>query len=472
MKKRMFITTIVMMLVLAVALTTSSLAWFSSANSSVTATAATFTAKTKSDSVALKISNTQNNFGNSIALYKTEANNNVVTSISQKLQPLIPVNPLVSANGVIENGWKGAGVTHKIEGGEDVTVQPSYNGYVWPNKIDFNSAELDGNGNFKIDKSTDVNTFNITGYTDNNVEKYPFFYKSFYIKNADQVTSIDNLVFDVKVDMTADAGEYTANGIAAFILFDEMEFKVGDTIPSNASQYANLVVSEEGGDGKVAPQQGQTTVKAWVPFAAFTFNTTKREIRYNGSEVIQTADTNPTDSAWQFANLRYGTKGALVEKENLTVGSYFNDANEEINITADNLAAYRDGDYSSVNLYYINYAYSGIAPDKITATEEAPTRLYIQRADAATNKSAWGDKDEAVTTNNFKLDSESLQGLNNKIQNGDVAGRTSDIDTTSKFEMIAQEIYRVDMYYWLEGDTLNEYTDTTSSTISLGISVQ
>lgn len=46
MKKRMLITTIVMMLVLAVALTTSSLAWFSASQATVTANNGTFTAKT------------------------------------------------------------------------------------------------------------------------------------------------------------------------------------------------------------------------------------------------------------------------------------------------------------------------------------------------------------------------------------------------------------------------------------------
>jgi flagellar basal body-associated protein FliL len=56
MKKRMFITTIVMMLVLAIALTTSSLAWFSSSQGSVTANAAEFTAGTADGtSVNLKI---------------------------------------------------------------------------------------------------------------------------------------------------------------------------------------------------------------------------------------------------------------------------------------------------------------------------------------------------------------------------------------------------------------------------------
>ena len=75
MKKRMLITTIVMMLVLAVALTTSSLAWFSASQATVTASGGSFTASTSNNVVALGISMTNGDFGDSISfadLAKTE----------------------------------------------------------------------------------------------------------------------------------------------------------------------------------------------------------------------------------------------------------------------------------------------------------------------------------------------------------------------------------------------------------------
>ena len=75
MKKRMLITTIVMMLVLAVALTTSSLAWFSASQATVTASGGSFTASTSNKVVALGISKSNGDFGDSITfadLAKTE----------------------------------------------------------------------------------------------------------------------------------------------------------------------------------------------------------------------------------------------------------------------------------------------------------------------------------------------------------------------------------------------------------------
>lgn len=66
MKKRMLITTIVMLLVLAVALTTSSLAWFTASQATVTATGGQFTATTSNSVVALGISDTNYDFGPSM----------------------------------------------------------------------------------------------------------------------------------------------------------------------------------------------------------------------------------------------------------------------------------------------------------------------------------------------------------------------------------------------------------------------
>lgn len=71
MKKRMLITSIVMVVVLAVALTTSSLAWFSAAQPTVSANDGTFTAETAGDSnVNIAIGTDLNSFKSSVSLAK------------------------------------------------------------------------------------------------------------------------------------------------------------------------------------------------------------------------------------------------------------------------------------------------------------------------------------------------------------------------------------------------------------------
>lgn len=74
MKKRMLITTIVMLLVLAVALTTSSLAWFSAGQATVTATGGQFVASTATaGNVNLAISNDMSSWGVSAAMQTATA---------------------------------------------------------------------------------------------------------------------------------------------------------------------------------------------------------------------------------------------------------------------------------------------------------------------------------------------------------------------------------------------------------------
>lgn len=77
----MLITTIVMMLVLAVALTTSSLAWFSAAQASVTASGGQFTASAaKTNNVNIAISKTLDNYGKEVAM--------------DQYTDLLPLNPI------------------------------------------------------------------------------------------------------------------------------------------------------------------------------------------------------------------------------------------------------------------------------------------------------------------------------------------------------------------------------------------
>ncbi len=83
MKKRMLITTIVMMLVLAVALTTSSLAWFTASQATVTATGGTFTASTAGSATNIGLAQaTDGEWASTIAM--------LTPSASTKLMPLCP----------------------------------------------------------------------------------------------------------------------------------------------------------------------------------------------------------------------------------------------------------------------------------------------------------------------------------------------------------------------------------------------
>lgn len=89
MKKRMLITTIVMMLVLAVALTTSSLAWFSASQATVTATGGTFSASAAGSAanIGLATSAESSNWANTAPM-----TNNVASG----LVPLCAISELTS----------------------------------------------------------------------------------------------------------------------------------------------------------------------------------------------------------------------------------------------------------------------------------------------------------------------------------------------------------------------------------------
>jgi hypothetical protein len=72
----------------------------------------------------------------------------------------------------------------------------------------------------------------------------------------------------------------------------------------------------------------------------------------------------------------------------------------------------------------------------------------------------------------FTLNQANLRGLNNKVVNGsgNVTNTNTSRDTTSTFSMAAGDTYRVAFYFWLDGYTMTEFTDTTVANISLQIS--
>ncbi|MBQ7653125.1 MAG: hypothetical protein IJS93_01990 [Clostridia bacterium] len=295
MKKRMFITTIVMMLVLAVALTTSSLAWFSSANTAVTASAATFTATSSGDSnVNLKISDSTGSWGNQIAL---------TSAAGRSMIGMIPQSALVATTGTAPTF---TGVT--VNGAH---VDVVHGNYVWPARMSFNSAKIGDESNFVIEADAAGNDVNGDPSTSTNkVSDYSnvavngsagYYYDEFYLHNADAQSVINTLNFQVRGSLSkitgaeAEGSDYTCNGYAAFIVFDAVAVAVGETVPTNALESAGYTVIAYG----TSPAENQVAAAsddkylAWVPFAAFTIAMDK------------TGDTGANNSnvAWQFGNL-------------------------------------------------------------------------------------------------------------------------------------------------------------------------
>lgn len=417
MKKRMFITTIVMMLVLAVALTTSSLAWFSSANTSVTAQSATFTATSSGDSnVNLKISNSTESWGNTISL---------TSAADRTMVGMIPQTALVASTTLGENAYTAptfTGVT--INGTHEDVV---HGDYAWPARIAFNSATIDDESYFIIDKdavgkkangddATEADRNGVTNYTTSTaggVNGYTgFYYDEFYIHNADTQSVINSLNFQVRGSLTniatgqdVEESDYTCNGYAAFIIFDAVAVTVGQTVPANALENAGATVIAYGG----SPEEGQVAATtsgengrylAWVPFAAFTFAMEK-----GSNETVQ-------EAAWQFADLDAVDNDAFV------------------------YARQNDG--------------SGVL---ITA-------LKTQEYDALSGDTG------------FTLNTNTLRALNDKVpnyQNNIVNTGNAERDTTSVFNMKAGETFRVAFYFWLDGYTMTSFTDTTVAEVGIRI---
>jgi hypothetical protein len=265
MKKRMFITTIVMMLVLAVALTTSSLAWFSSANTVVTASSAKFTASAAEGNVNLKIGDTPGPWSNQIAL----SNGSGRTMVG-----LIPQQPLVATLSNQE--------------------------YVWPATMSFNSATIATYARTSVENDPITSRFIIDadaegtdrdgdGNNQNQVADVSgnavnasagYYYDEFYIHNADAQTAITTLNFQVRGSLSTiasteaeyEASDYTCNGYAAFIIFKPLTVAVEGTVPANALVAAGstVVASTATPNDNEVKADSATGYTAWIPFAAFT----------------------------------------------------------------------------------------------------------------------------------------------------------------------------------------------------------
>lgn len=274
MKKRMFITTIVMMLVLAVALTTSSLAWFSATNASVTAAAATFKAQAASSNINLKISKTTSSWGNTINLTSGDMT-------SGSMEALIPTEAL----------------------------KPTYDsGYVWKPTVQLNGAKVGSESKFIIDDANPVSNPDVTRGASNG-----YYYDYFYIHNADSQTPINKLNFKVtsKTSVAEGSGDSACRAYAIMILFKSVDVAVGSTVPANAAEHAGDTVVAQDTEGEPSPgkvkantsRDGSYVYLAWVPFVAFSYSPAKSTYK------------------WQYADLDKKTETDVFEYNNADINS-------------------------------------------------------------------------------------------------------------------------------------------------------
>ena len=167
MKKRMLITAIVMVVVLAVALTTSSLAWFSASQNDVTATGGSFkAAKTSSDNVNIAISDTLGNFRST-------------GSLSTKTGPLLPACPTAQIN-------------------------------TFPSEMIFNSRRVIG-GNFSMDANgleNETINFDVDkgGETVTSDDAQFYYQDALYVVNYDDTTAVNSITLNIESKVTAATG--------------------------------------------------------------------------------------------------------------------------------------------------------------------------------------------------------------------------------------------------------------------------
>ena len=571
MKKRMFITTIVMTLVLAIALTTSSLAWFSSANMTVTAQAAEFTAASaNSANVSLKISRTTGSFSNSIALTSKE-----------NLQPAIPVKALVSE-------YKDGETINFETDVHGTKTNAVYGSYFWPNAMQFNKALIDSNDEFVI---LSDNNGKLAGYTpvefkgavktqvealnkavddaqaayanDNNdqaavanllyansnieyatyelnqtnysyiydkdannnnkivieilteteelevtedveaefvtnpelyvsannalttterndtaycqrykayvfikvrmdatgsdvlnntvtnlVANTDFYYDTFYLMNADMQNPINSLTFGVKATVELPDNNADVNTATSFVAF---------IISRRARTYAvefEKYTAEE--DEELAGQLKVVGGK-YVPVASSLVKIPDNAFNNAGMYVLPyVAPADQDKIPYQFT-----AQNSISLAQNAEYAEYFvpfaaftfkiADSTTSQNLLGSNAWQYADLDeraYGATNKYYDEYfKYNGVA--------QADASIKTQNVDVVANASG---------TNKFTLNTTNLKGLNNKGQ------EQADEDNTSTFAMYGKEIFKVDIYFWLDGLTLNEYTDASITNFSIDIS--
>lgn len=170
MKKRMLITSIVMVVVLAVALTTSSLAWFSASQNDVTAVNGTFTAATQSaENVNIAISKTTSGYAASCDLDKANIS-------------LMPVA---------------------------LKSQLNFDTVDTESKISFNSAKVTGShfdpSENMISDSGDINLNDDDGSTDAAKSNAYAYRDTVYLVNYDSQNALSKLT--IKLDTTLTAAE-------------------------------------------------------------------------------------------------------------------------------------------------------------------------------------------------------------------------------------------------------------------------
>lgn len=182
MKKRMLITAIVMVVVLAVALTTSSLAWFSATQNNVTASGGSFTASTGSSAsnVNISLSRDMSSWKNGIALLQQ----------STEMLPVCVNKP--TENAVFEGDFD----SFKLDTGKTV------NAYFKPDTIAQQEVLLD-------------NTFDGENYIPKGNSNQSHYYQDAILLINNETAVLRNLEFAIKttITKTSETAEF-ANPIA------------------------------------------------------------------------------------------------------------------------------------------------------------------------------------------------------------------------------------------------------------------
>ena len=183
MKKRMLITSIVMVVVLAVALTTSSLAWFSAAQPTVSASGGSFTAETSGDSnVNIAIGTDLNSFKSSVSL----------NSIANEMKPAA------------------LRVFDQLDGDSTVAKLSTL---LKGDSLSFDTAKI-GGGYFKPDTyqsgSINLDPDSVGGKlsaNDKDGVSGLVYYDSLYLVNNDETVDVSSLKFTLSGSLTKTASE-------------------------------------------------------------------------------------------------------------------------------------------------------------------------------------------------------------------------------------------------------------------------
>ena len=260
----------------------------------------------------------------------------------------------------------------------------------------------------------------------------------FYLMNGDMQTSItalDFAIIDASVELSDTPGtdHNTANSYVAVIVSRNVE-TAPTTFQMNGDNY------EEDGEGKYivdvaskVPANAHTNAGLYVIANGVDTSKLPAEIGAN-YVVLGAAGKTVSNDYVPFAAFTYKIPSSD------TTGSWY---------LTDGSWQYADLDEivpGATNPYKDQYfKYNGV--------EQTSNTIARQDVQVVVDPSNAGGNSYTLNTNN-------LRTLN---------GSSGTADTTSTFAMFGKEVFRVDVYFWLDGLTLDEYTDATVTTFGLSV---